>query len=106
MCTGGVGLKETSEKRRMHSFKALHASYDSRVTGGGGHEARLARGAAVNQEWIGCETEEALGIITRKRSGADGDVDRTRRNKHNMATRSTQGRLKKRRSLLPFLDIL
>ena len=44
-----VGLEGAGRKRRMCSFKALHASYDKRVVGEG-HETRLAREAAVNQE--------------------------------------------------------
>jgi len=45
----GVRLEGAGRKWRMCSFKALHASYDKRV-GGEGHEARLVREAAANQQ--------------------------------------------------------
>jgi hypothetical protein len=93
----------------MRSFKALDASHDKRFVGEG-HEARLAREGVVcgcsqsRIDWV--REGRDVGIIKGKRRGVNGDINRTQVNKQNTAMHSTQGRGRKRRSLLSLLDVL
>lgn len=53
ICAQRGGDRQRGESRIMRSFKALHASHDKRIVGGG-HDVWLVGGvlcvAAVNQE--------------------------------------------------------
>ena len=77
------------------------------VVGGGMRFVSDREVCGRNQSEIDCVREgRDVGIIRRERRGVGGDINRTQGNKHNTAMHSTQGRGRKRRSRLPFLDVL